>query len=154
MTPILDADQQSRTDTFLAIARVVEADALPAPRDISIYRSGGLINMTFDDLESGRAWAEHFALRVSSSGLLSEDGRRLIYTWWRNDVLGANLWVNAYPPVPDSEQVARAALAPDSLPERSAIANTEEIADDLDVGDRVPLPIGVEGHAIVGGRTR
>jgi len=52
------------------------------------------------------------------------------------------------------EGVARAALAPDSLPERSAIANTEEIADDLDVSDRVPLPIGVEGHAIVGGRTR
>jgi hypothetical protein len=52
------------------------------------------------------------------------------------------------------EQVARAMLAPDSLPERSTIAQQAINPDDLDVGDRVPLPIGVEGHAIVGGRTR
>ena len=37
------------------------------------------------------------------------------------------------------EPLARALLAPDSLPDRSPIANGAEIADDLDVGDRVPI---------------
>lgn len=38
------------------------------------------------------------------------------------------------------EPLARALLAPDSLPDRSAIANGAEIADDLDVDDQA-LPI-------------
>ena len=42
------------------------------------------------------------------------------------------------------EPLARALLAPDSLPDRSAIANAE-IAGHVDVE---PLPIGVEGRAI------
>lgn len=105
----------NRTDIFLAVARAVEADALPAPREVAIYEWG--TSLTFDDLAAAREWAEHFALAVSQSNLVGHDGKQLINTWnSTSPLLGAEQFhLAAYTPNPAA--VAEAILTPDSIPE-------------------------------------